>query len=247
MRMDFSQQGRVVADACKEMGLPLAELRTLPVEYHYSSLPLAVADAIYSIGVGYDAQVKPAMARFAGHLGISLTGEPSVGCHGCLTLLGGLPAHETASDVFANRGRTSTRNGILKADAVMRAMRLFHECGIDTINDLRAAGVKLRVVEEAFREIPGQRTGISWKYLLMLTGDEDLIKPDRMIKRFLAEALGLGAVLSEDGCVDIVRAAAAELSREFPFMTPRRLDYAIWSWQRAQGRELPPNEVAAQA
>lgn len=156
MRMEFSQQGRVVADACKEMGLPLAELRTLPGRYHFTSLPVAVAGTICSIGVGHDAQVKQAIARFAGHLGISPTVEPSLVRHGCLTILGGLRAHSIASDVFANRGRTSTGNGILKA-------------------------------------------------------------------------------------------TAAELSREFPFMTPQRLDYAIWSWQRAQGRELPPNEVAAQA
>ena len=49
--MEFSQQDRVVADACKEMGLPLAELRTLPLEYHYTSLQQSVIPSAGGRGV----------------------------------------------------------------------------------------------------------------------------------------------------------------------------------------------------
>ena len=45
-------------------------------------------------------------------------------------------------------------------------------------------------LEAELRRIPGQRSGISTSYFFMLSGTEDLIKPDRWIGRFLARHLG---------------------------------------------------------
>ena len=39
------------------------------------------------------------------------------------------------------------------------------------------------------RAIPGQRSGISLTYFFMLAGSDDLVKPDRMLGRFLRGCL----------------------------------------------------------
>jgi hypothetical protein len=43
-------------------------------------------------------------------------------------------------------------------------------------------------LKQAWLAVPGQRSGISWRYLLMLAGIPE-VKPDRMIRRFVADAL----------------------------------------------------------
>ena len=40
------------------------------------------------------------------------------------------------------------------------------------------------LLEKKIKEIPGQKSGLSFKYFLMLVGNENLIKPDRMIIRY---------------------------------------------------------------
>lgn len=71
--MEFSQQGRVVADACKEMGLPLAELRTTAVEYHYTSLQQSVIPSAGGRGVisGQKQNVPGAVGEIHGSLTVT--------------------------------------------------------------------------------------------------------------------------------------------------------------------------------
>lgn len=45
--------------------------------------------------------------------------------------------------------------------------------------------------EESIRMIPGQGSGTSLTYFFMLSGSENLIKPDRMVLRFIKEAIGI--------------------------------------------------------
>jgi hypothetical protein len=84
---------------------------------------------------------------------------------------------------------------VVKADAVQVAARLLAGQGIDTTGDLHAAirAGHSRQLEGIWRTVPGQRSGISWRYLLMLAGVAE-VKPDRMIRRFVAAALGVADV-----------------------------------------------------
>jgi hypothetical protein len=66
----------------------------------------------------------------------------------------------------------------------------------------------------------------------MMAGDDSYVKPDRMIRRFVAGAAGLPDVSPDTAC-DAVVAACGNLAREFPNLTPRLLDHLIWSYQRA--------------
>lgn len=64
---------------------------------------------------------------------------------------------------------------------------------------------------------------LSWSYLLMNAGVEAETKPDVMIQRYLARAVGHNQPLSVTASRRLLKMAAEELG-----VTPRRLDRAIW-------------------
>jgi hypothetical protein len=72
---------------------------------------------------------------------------------------------------------------------------------IDAAGGLREAAEdagRLAVVEAAWRAVPGQRSGITWQYVQMPAGIPG-VKPDRMICRFVADALGCPVAPSRPG------------------------------------------------
>jgi hypothetical protein len=85
-------------------------------------------------------------------------------------------------------------------------------------------------VEEAWQSIRGQSSGISWHYLCILAGVED-IKADRMLRRFVATATGRPRVTADE-TYDTIRGAHKILVRDAPTLTSRSLDHAVWSSQR---------------
>lgn len=134
-----------------------------------------------------------------------------------------------AEEVFLNRQRTSTHNGILKADAVYRVSKLLHDFQVEFLQDVQ------RILgdpdfEAKFQSIPGQTSGISLRYFYMLVGSEDFIKPDRMIARFLEAATHRTMTATEMHAVLV--GVVKLLSTDHPQLTPRRLDHMIWSYQR---------------
>lgn len=194
----------------------------LPREYTYKSLPLALIDAIFSIGVTYRStentverfcqRQQPPWSRYRWEAGAE---------HGIAAFLDSVsarPPDGLAREIYGNRQRTSARNGILKADAVTRCARVLISYGIDSFAD----AWKLQdnaALEHEFRRVPGQGSGISFTYLKMLCGDDDGIKLDRHIQGFMRR-LHIASVQQ-------LRDVAAELN-----VSPRTLDYAIWRTMR---------------
>ena len=92
--------------------------------YRYASLPLCVIDAVFSISVKYETTVAT-VGRVCDRLGwpklaTSRAGR-GAGSQGLADLLrahAGLTAEEAAEQIYGNRQRTSTKSGILKAEAV---------------------------------------------------------------------------------------------------------------------------------
>lgn len=126
----------------------------------------------------------------------------------------------------------TTRGGILKAEAIRDAATVFAANGIETTAALRAAAadeVRLEQVRKVWCAVKGQRSGITWRYVLMLAGVPG-VKPDRMICRFVADALEVPRLSVGSGfAAEIVTAAARELD-----MTATSLDHAIWRVQRGR-------------
>lgn len=222
-----------LADYIEAIGLTPAEDTEA---YRYASLPLCVIDAVFSIGVTYDSTVAT-VGRVCDRLGwprlASSRAGRGAGPQGLADLLdahAGLTAEEAAERLYGNRQRTSTKSGILKAEAVRLFAEALRTAGIDSFADITPD--RMELAEALVLGLPGQGSGIAFDYFRMLAGDDSFIKPDRMVLRFVATALDLSAEPNPRLSSVLVRLAARELARRGHDWTPRTLDYAIWVRQR---------------
>lgn len=226
---------QILADRAKQ-DIDLSSAR-LGDEYFYHSLSFCVIDAVFSIGVRYGGVVN-VVRRYAAHYGLELYRRgpeyPEPASQDTLEELvermEGLSVDTFMDEVFQNRQRTSTRSGIRKAEAVLRFAKCLLSAGVSSFGQVE----RLLSSDQAEREIkliPGQGSGLSYEYFLMLAGSEGLIKADRWILRYLKSALGREVAASE--AVHIVKECAELLEQEFPGMTPRLLDHEIWKHQRS--------------
>ncbi len=206
-------------------------------EYFYQSLPLCVIDSVYSIGVKYEG-TRCTVKRYCDYYGlqrisfnreaIPLTeGQESIGRFIEKMESGGI-AFLTGT-VFQNRQRTSTRNGILKSEAILRFSKILQKYNVNYLQDVTAV-VNNAEFEDDIRKIPGQKSGISLKYFFMLAGSKDLIKPDRWIKKFIKDAIEKQADDQESQW--LLSGACEKLTIRYPHLTPRLLDQEIWKYQR---------------
>jgi hypothetical protein len=219
----------------------------------YDSVGLAILDAVWSIGVRYQS-VENVVARYRAERiagGHDPEADRPEDLRRFIEACGG---PEEFASRMRNRQRTSTRNGILKAEAVLHEARILEREGIGVPADLAAAGEeRLDHLRREWSTVTGQASGVSWRAFSMLVGLPD-VKPDRMIRRFVAAALGRSsaAAVGVDEARDLVMAAAASLG-----VPPRDLDRAIWAHQSGNGHggarpacasaSLAANEVAQPA
>lgn len=222
-----------LADHIEKIGL---EELTLVEEYRYASLPLCVVDAVFSIGVRYSSTQKvvenlchyTGWSRFATSRDTREAGERQISDLIRAFDKGGVKY--MAERVFQNRQRTSAQSGILKAEAVLLYCQALADAGINNFNDLTQD--RREYAEAIILGLPGQASGIAFDYFMMLAGDDNLIKPDRMVQRYVEDALELKNLPQPRQAAIIVRLAAKELRRRGHSWTPLSLDYAIWSYQR---------------
>ena len=225
-----------IVDLCRRR-LELGPHVRLGREYFYASLPLCVIDAVFSINTRYTAVEnvigrvcdRLGVARFAAGEGVLPDRDTQLSTSRFLERIGAADPEELARNLFGNRQRTSPRNGILKADAAVRFAQVLQHGRIEYLQD--AAGLGERPdIEASVHRIPGQSSGLSWRYFLMLAGDETLTKPDRMVLRFLARALGREPAADEAQA--LLEQAVVELRSDCPALTPRLLDHLIWRSER---------------
>jgi hypothetical protein len=217
-----------------EAKLPLATGYSGDVPYH--SLPLCVIDTVFSIGARYEAAVN-AVSRFCEYFSLPCLSEqiPPQAEQLSVSDFVGLHGHHTASEmaetVYQNRQRTSTRNGILKAGAVLRFANVLQKFQVDYYQDSHKI-VGRSAFESAIAKIPGQASGISTRYFYMRTGAQDYVKPDRMVERFISSAIQR-TLSVEENSEALIRAQRI-LVTKYAHLTPRALDALIWTYQREQ-------------
>jgi hypothetical protein len=193
----------------------------------YDAVGLAIIDAVWSIGVRYQS-VENVMARYRA---ARLAGgdDPERDRPGDVRrFIDACGGPEEFAQRMGNRQRTSTTNGILKAEAVLHEARILEEEGVELPADLTGASrERLEHLQGRWSTVAGQGSGVSWRAFSMLVGLPE-VKPDRMIRRFAAAALGRPreTAVSVDEARDLVLGAAARLG-----VSPRALDNAIWSYQ----------------
>lgn len=203
---------------------------TAPAGYPHS-LALCIVDSIASIGVRY-ATVDAIVGRY--RHARAATGA-NADTDTVADLLGTFAAAESAevwAHTIGTRQRTSTRpkGAPLKAHAIYDAAGILAAADTITTQDVRdrAQDDQLEPIKKYWLRLPGQRSGISWRYLLMLAGVEN-VKPDRMLRRYFDHAIGTPDVQRLDNATvaDHFTQAARNLGT-----TPRTLDHASWRWTR---------------
>lgn len=200
-------------------------------EGYRDGLALCIVDAVQSTGVTYSS-VGKVLDRYRGYRR-SQGGDPaSDGVAELLATFVECGGPDGWARRIGTRNRTSTRGGVLKAEAIRDAAAVLAAEGINTAAELRDAAVdeqRLKRVQTAWCAVKGQGSGITWRYALMLAGVSG-VKPDRMICRFVADALAVPRLsIGPEFAAEIVTAAARELG-----VSATALDHAIWRYQRSR-------------
>ncbi len=245
------EDGTVLARYCQETLSDLPGTR-LGQEYYYSALPLCVVDAVFSIQARYKTTQRtvlnwcqaqtPQWEVYRPFGSDSPHDDATHSITEFALLLEKWDYEALAKVVFRNSQRTSSRFGILKAEAVSRFAKALASAGIEHFGDVQDDH-RLLEARLSIQSIPGQRSGITFDYFLMLAGSENLVKSDSMVIRFVSRALDRSVQPKE--AARLVRTAAEGLRTRLPRLTPRLLDYAIWSYQRQI--DLPHKPVRAPA
>jgi hypothetical protein len=216
----------------------LPDLTVTTPEIFYAHLPLCVIDSVFSIGVLYEG-VKNTVHRFCSYYdipqkapkdGVLPSKRTQLSTSDIISSIGDSTPKFLAEKVFENRQRTSVKNGILKADAVVQFLSILKDFNVEYFQDVDKV-INNKSFEFCIQNIPGQTSGISLRYFFMLAGNENFIKPDRMVIRFLQEATG--KLYRPTECHDFLIAVTEELNKKGYEITPRKLDSLIWNYQRA--------------
>lgn len=144
--------------AC-ESKLNLASAALSP-SYYYDSLPYCIIDAVFSIGAKYTS-TQNVVKNYCTYYGLREYNTEKDCCGDTHTVsqmieyIESAGIERSADAIFKNHQRTSSRSGILKADAVLRFARILQKYGIETLEDITAKGIPFEVEQEILR-IPGQ-------------------------------------------------------------------------------------------
>lgn len=219
---------------CEEvLNLSSAELSD---EYYYQSLPLCVIDAVYSIGVRYSS-TKQTVIRYCDYFNLKEIRDDKSAIpvqdeqqpiSQFIEKMSNLGIERFTYEVFKNRQRTSTTNGILKSQAVYKFANALREQGVDYFQDVSKLTDNTEF-ESKIRDIPGQRSGISLKYFYMLAGFDNFIKPDRMVVRFLEETLEKKIEINQ--AQELLIKVTESLKNKYININPRLLDHEIWKYE----------------
>lgn len=201
-------------------------------EFYYSSLVFCVIDAVFSIGTHYFGTEKT-VKNYAEKYNLSRYNAEIPQTEHCISdficncdTVGNFEL--LAETVFGNKQRTSSTNGILKAEACYDVAKVLKEHNIETLSDFRnmTAETEKQVVDE-IKKVKGQSSGIMIDYLFMLAGDENKFKPDRHLLSFVSDTFDDNGEISE-----LIKSAHRILKENHPDLTVRQLDYLIWNYQR---------------
>lgn len=191
------------------------------------SLALCIIDSIASTGAHYNS-VKNVLRHYIDYRQAQGGNADTDNIGTLLGTFDELGGPQQWAAMTNNRKPTSTTKGApLKAEAIYAAASRLNERGIDSTDALRAATAdELSDTKKAWTTVPGQRSGITWNYFLMLAGIPG-VKADRMVIRYVADAIGSApeSVSATDAAL-LVKEVAEKSGRNIT-----HLDHAIWRFQ----------------
>ncbi len=215
----------------------IIEKRVDPNETFYKSLPICIIDAVFSIGVKYQS-VEKATNTFLNYFGLDISRtfpiKNEYTIDNFISDMGTFSSFEEAAEKgFNNRQRTSTINGILKAEACYRVAEVFKKHNINTLEEFNTYPSK-NALDLDILKVQGQGSGIMLKYLYMLAGKTNEVKPDRHMVNFMKKVFPSLSMGSKDHneIKDIMKETVSILNNKYPQLTERFLDVLIWEHMR---------------
>lgn len=202
-------------------------------DYGYSHVPICVIDSVFSTGRKYKSVINT-VNHFCEKIGIEntkvqLPNSEQFSVTDMLALFEGQTFDYMAKEVFANASPTSSRNGILRSEAIYRFCQVLNKYHVNYKADIKKI-INDETFEKEIKKIPGQKSGLTLSYFFMLAGSDGDVKPDRMILRFVKSTLGYDVNLTTAS--ELIKKAAKLLQSEYPKLTPRLLDHEIWKYQK---------------
>lgn len=211
--------------------------RTDPNEVFYKSLPICIIDAVFSIGVKYKS-VENAEKAFIDYFNLDISREyPIVNEYTINDFIRDMDSfdsfEEAAKTGFNNMQRTSSVNGILKAEACYHVAEVFKKHNINTLDDFNKY-VNKDALDADILNVRGQSSGIMLKYLYMLAGNANEVKPDRHMVNFMKKVFPNLTMSARDHALikEIITETVSELHLKYPQLTERFLDLLIWEHMR---------------
>ncbi|MFC1516738.1 hypothetical protein ACFL7E_08285 [Thermodesulfobacteriota bacterium] len=211
--------------------------------HYYQSLSFCVIEAVFSINVRYES-TQNTVIKYCNYFNLKRIRKnrhsiPPIKAQEPIELfVKRFERHGIdmfTEKIFNNRQRTSTTSGILKSEAVYRFAQILKKYGVNYFQDVPEVIAKTDF-ENDIRSIPGQKSGISLNYFYMMSGADDLIKPDRHVLNFVNT--GLGKRLNLHVAENVVYETYQTLKLKYPHLTARLLDNVIWNYQRALAKKL---------
>lgn len=229
-------------DEISRISQAVRALNPKPRQYRWTSLSYCIVDAVWSIGSDYDDVVVRMVKNVAAVFGDA---SPTIPAQSVLPvdpvpLKRFLDRFQQTDELleFTNHQLTSTRNGSPKAAVVRQYALRLQAANIDTLADARELlndPTGVAEVDRTLKGFPGDgQYGIRRGYLWMLVGDDNQVKPDRMILRWLrtqgSEAGNPAAAAA------LLRDVAEYLSANGRPTSAWEVDHAIWLTQKRQPR-----------
>ena len=219
--------------------IPLEKLE-LPEEFFPAHPSVALIDAVFRPPSGERGHVEEVIDRYCRRFGISRTRErkwktPPV--HKQETI-GDLIGHydelgmdQMGNEVFQARRRLPGAR-MSKVEYILHAAKALRFIGVDVLQDLPS--LPSEDIEEALQFSSDANDHIARKFL-MCTGDDDYVRGDVHVRRFVSEAIGQTSV-SATRARSLVRRSAYELilSPRFLYLEIRR--YCLSRQERERAR-----------
>lgn len=235
MDVDAAELASLTAACNRDLGDP--SLWFSPDGYP-NSLALCIIDAIYSTGARYSS-VENVVSRYREYRTGQACDADTDGVDELAATIDELGGPDAWATQIGNRRPTSTSaNAPLKSEAIAKIASSLSVLKVRTTEDLRSlvdSPGLLVDVERAWRATPGQRSGITWDYALMLAQVPG-VKADRMVIKFVARAIGCPTSrLTPATTAALVRSVA-----EAEGWSVIHFDHAIWRFESGRPFQRTP-------
>lgn len=233
MTPDLSAAAQRLTEECRSIFGD--DSRWITTDGYPDGLALSIIDSIYSTGSNYQTVIN-VVNEYRAHRAAQGGDADHDGTRELLQSFVDAGGSGGWADLVNNKKPAHTKaNAPLKAEVIRRAAEALQDpgLGVATQVELRAAYLdeaRREKIKAAWLNLPSQRSGVTYNYLLILAGFQS-VKPDRMVIRFVEEHAGLdGETLTPMETANLIQ-RVAEL---YPTQ-PRCLDHVIW--RHVSGRE----------